>query len=251
LTDPVVCADGHTYERKHIEKWLESHDTSPLTNERLPNHVLYPNHAIRAAIAEWAERELEQTQLNGRLEDAEHELQQAESQLIAMNSRLHRYEHLLQNTAAQKLEAKVIKQDLESTKLAEVTDEEITKLKKNLQYMEEELLVLQPSASGTPETHSSGMFQQPVCPSHSLTSSCAGTDLPSSIQEAACMLQEMGFAEDDALAALVGANGIVEEALDIVSGFAFHRETDVERLDALIDAAEGELGSMHSSLRAV
>jgi len=35
----------------------------------------------------------------------------------------------------------------------------------------------------------------------------------------AWLLQEMGFAEDDALAALVGAEGVVEDAIDLASGF--------------------------------
>lgn len=35
----------------------------------------------------------------------------------------------------------------------------------------------------------------------------------------AWLLQEMGFAEDDALAALIGAEGVVEDAIDLVSGF--------------------------------
>lgn len=31
MRDPVVCADGHSYERSVIEAWLQKHDTSPLT----------------------------------------------------------------------------------------------------------------------------------------------------------------------------------------------------------------------------
>ncbi len=31
MRDPVVCADGHSYERAVIEEWLQDHDTSPLT----------------------------------------------------------------------------------------------------------------------------------------------------------------------------------------------------------------------------
>lgn len=32
MSDPVITADGHTYERAGIERWLAEHDTSPLTN---------------------------------------------------------------------------------------------------------------------------------------------------------------------------------------------------------------------------
>ena len=50
MVDPVVCADGHTYERASIAKWLEMHVTSPKTNARLPNRNLLPNHALRQQI---------------------------------------------------------------------------------------------------------------------------------------------------------------------------------------------------------
>jgi len=35
MLDPVFTADGQTYERGAIERWLEEHDTSPLTGEPL------------------------------------------------------------------------------------------------------------------------------------------------------------------------------------------------------------------------
>jgi len=56
MADPVITADGHTYERAAIEQWLESHNTSPLTGLPLSTHELSPNEAllaqIRAAAAE-------------------------------------------------------------------------------------------------------------------------------------------------------------------------------------------------------
>lgn len=55
LRDPVVCADGHTYEREAIETWLQSSDTSPLTNCVLPHRDLVRNHALRGTITEWKE----------------------------------------------------------------------------------------------------------------------------------------------------------------------------------------------------
>ena len=51
FTDPVVCMDGQTYERSAIEEWLIDHDTSPLTNAKLPSKMVVPNYAIRQAIA--------------------------------------------------------------------------------------------------------------------------------------------------------------------------------------------------------
>jgi sugar lactone lactonase YvrE len=43
MVDPAVTADGHTYERLAIEQWLRTHDTSPMTGERLPNKTLSAN----------------------------------------------------------------------------------------------------------------------------------------------------------------------------------------------------------------
>lgn len=50
MTDPVMTADGHTYERDAIEHWLESHNTSPLTGLPLSSHVLTPNAQLLAQI---------------------------------------------------------------------------------------------------------------------------------------------------------------------------------------------------------
>lgn len=48
--DPVIAADGFTYERYAIEDWLSRKGTSPLTNELLPHLGLIPNHAIKSTI---------------------------------------------------------------------------------------------------------------------------------------------------------------------------------------------------------
>ena len=50
MRDPVMCTDGHTYDRAAIESWLVTHNTSPLTNAALPNRNLIPNHALRNLI---------------------------------------------------------------------------------------------------------------------------------------------------------------------------------------------------------
>jgi hypothetical protein len=50
LTDPVVAADGHTYERACIEEWLLTHNTSPLTGATLINKTIVPNYTIRALL---------------------------------------------------------------------------------------------------------------------------------------------------------------------------------------------------------
>ena len=56
MRDPVVCADGMTYERAYIESWLLAHDTSPLTNQPLAHKLLVPNIALKQAIGEMLER---------------------------------------------------------------------------------------------------------------------------------------------------------------------------------------------------
>lgn len=53
MRDPVICADGHSYERENIERWLRINPCSPKTNLPLPNTILIPNHNLRAAIQAW------------------------------------------------------------------------------------------------------------------------------------------------------------------------------------------------------
>mmetsp|Transcript_7892 Transcript_7892/g.29209 ORF Transcript_7892/g.29209 Transcript_7892/m.29209 type:complete len:249 (+) Transcript_7892:409-1155(+) len=55
MQDPVVAADGHTYERAAIGEWLQHHDLSPLTGATLEHDHLIPNHNLRGQIA--ADRE--------------------------------------------------------------------------------------------------------------------------------------------------------------------------------------------------
>ena len=60
MTDPVTTADGQSYEHDAIQEWLRSHNTSPVTNARLPNKKLTKNHALRNAIGEYQAQQLEQ-----------------------------------------------------------------------------------------------------------------------------------------------------------------------------------------------
>lgn len=57
MEDPVIASDGHSYERAAIQQWLETHDTSPLTNLPLEHKFVIANHNLRAAIEEFRERE--------------------------------------------------------------------------------------------------------------------------------------------------------------------------------------------------
>ena len=53
--NPVMAADGHNYERKHIERWLQQANTSPKTNEEFAHQHLTQNHEMRARCLEWKE----------------------------------------------------------------------------------------------------------------------------------------------------------------------------------------------------
>jgi len=63
MNEPVVCADGHTYERDSIREWFRSHRTSPKTNTVLPHKQLVPNHALRSQIGDMADRHRARKQL--------------------------------------------------------------------------------------------------------------------------------------------------------------------------------------------
>ena len=62
-TDPVVAADGHTYDRRYIEDWINlkgANATSPKTNERLVHHHLIPNHTLKSGIGDFYETQRRQ-----------------------------------------------------------------------------------------------------------------------------------------------------------------------------------------------
>lgn len=51
MREPVIAADGHTYEKTAMERWLAGgHRTSPKTNLPLAHTTLTPNRALRSAI---------------------------------------------------------------------------------------------------------------------------------------------------------------------------------------------------------
>ncbi|XP_042899841.1 WD repeat, SAM and U-box domain-containing protein 1 [Parasteatoda tepidariorum] len=54
MRSPVVAEDGYSYERAAIEEWFESgKNTSPMTNEVLPNKLLIPNHVLLQLIQKY------------------------------------------------------------------------------------------------------------------------------------------------------------------------------------------------------
>jgi hypothetical protein len=62
MKDPHTAADGHSYERRAIEAWLSSHNTSPVTNLPLTHTELVPNHALRQAIEDFVEAQKKKEQ---------------------------------------------------------------------------------------------------------------------------------------------------------------------------------------------
>ncbi|CAF2830405.1 unnamed protein product [Rotaria sp. Silwood2] len=50
IHDPVVAADGFTYEREAIMKWFETSNRSPMTNQELENLELKPNYAVKSIL---------------------------------------------------------------------------------------------------------------------------------------------------------------------------------------------------------
>ena len=54
IQDPVITADGFTYERKNIVAWFaRGKKTSPMTGAALPDLNIAPNLALRHRIEEW------------------------------------------------------------------------------------------------------------------------------------------------------------------------------------------------------
>lgn len=52
MKDPVVDADGNTFERHAIEKWLAQSSVSPITGNHMPIAELRPNKALKIVIDE-------------------------------------------------------------------------------------------------------------------------------------------------------------------------------------------------------
>ena len=57
--DPVVAADGHTYERRAITRWLTTSNKSPKTGSVLFHNELVPNYGLMSSIQEVIAREKE------------------------------------------------------------------------------------------------------------------------------------------------------------------------------------------------
>lgn len=56
MNKPVVAADGYTYEKAAIIKWIKKKGTSPITREELSKHQLFPNRLLKKQIEEFTTR---------------------------------------------------------------------------------------------------------------------------------------------------------------------------------------------------
>ncbi|KAL0927180.1 hypothetical protein M5K25_001343 [Dendrobium thyrsiflorum] len=58
MKNPHIAADGFTYDEEALRIWFNNgHNTSPMTNLKLPNSKLIPNRALRSAIQEWLQQQ--------------------------------------------------------------------------------------------------------------------------------------------------------------------------------------------------
>lgn len=59
MEDPVVAADGHTYERAQILQWMSSRENpiSPMTGAPLDHQNLTSNHTLRSIITDFQQQE--------------------------------------------------------------------------------------------------------------------------------------------------------------------------------------------------
>jgi hypothetical protein len=65
IYDPVLDAEGNTYERSALLQWLKEHRTSPISRQPLNARMIVPNNALRDAIHEvmgdkWVTRKMQE-----------------------------------------------------------------------------------------------------------------------------------------------------------------------------------------------
>eukprot|EP01138_Halocafeteria_seosinensis_P000729 gb/GECG01000746.1/.p1 GENE.gb/GECG01000746.1/~~gb/GECG01000746.1/.p1 ORF type:complete len:446 (+),score=57.30 gb/GECG01000746.1/:1-1338(+) len=66
MTEPVVTADGYTYEKSAIEDWLKQSSRSPQTNEELQHKNTIPNRNMKADIAERVDQKMRELGMSTR-----------------------------------------------------------------------------------------------------------------------------------------------------------------------------------------
>jgi hypothetical protein len=53
MIEPVILADGHSYELSAITLWLSKHNVSPMTGDVLPHKTPTPNYTLKKLIMAW------------------------------------------------------------------------------------------------------------------------------------------------------------------------------------------------------
>lgn len=56
MDEPVLAADGNHYDLIYIATWLQSHNTSPLTNLEFEHDKLVLDRSLLNEIREWREQ---------------------------------------------------------------------------------------------------------------------------------------------------------------------------------------------------
>uniref|UniRef100_A0A8B9PWF4 WD repeat, SAM and U-box domain-containing protein 1 n=1 Tax=Apteryx owenii TaxID=8824 RepID=A0A8B9PWF4_APTOW len=63
MKDPVIAADGYSYEKDAMENWINNkRRSSPMTNLPLPSLLLTPNRTLKMAISRWLETQQEHSE---------------------------------------------------------------------------------------------------------------------------------------------------------------------------------------------
>ena len=50
MSEPVIAADGYTYERAALQQWLQHSRVSPATGDMMQHTSFLPNTAIKSTI---------------------------------------------------------------------------------------------------------------------------------------------------------------------------------------------------------
>jgi len=90
MKNPVITADGHTYEEKAIKDWFAiGKKTSPVTGLPLSTLQLTPNHTLRKAINEFEETKTQWERQETRMKEDLKTLQEKNALLIEKNKNQH------------------------------------------------------------------------------------------------------------------------------------------------------------------
>ncbi|CAG9312010.1 unnamed protein product [Blepharisma stoltei] len=125
MINPVVAADGHSYEKEAILKWFKTgHLTSPLTNEKLSSFSVIDNFRLKAIIKDFKES-LSEVQRQKQLKIEEERAMKEKEEAYKVN-----------------LE-KIQEENKANLEFLEEEKEKVKKLKENVEQMEREAEKLQ------------------------------------------------------------------------------------------------------------